>query len=228
MSKIVKNEQNEEFRFIESENVEQYVDNLKKKPDAHVVRAEKSGAVIAKQVVEPGGRDITVWTANGNREAQEHVEQGQWILTRADIVTGKPVIDANGHANSWGVKDEVFKKKYDAANIGDDGFVKPKGGEQTFVQIKEDIAIDKPWGPNGSMVTQYLKAGSYLNVTNPSDVYGIAEEEFKETYREIDPPAEPRLKRSDLYSIPEPERSESYSVEDEPDDSESVDGPSMF
>lgn len=148
---------------------------------AAVILAEKSGCVFARKA-DAKGEYITVYTSNGTEEVkQEFAPAGAWILTRATL-DGKVVLNAAGKPNSWVPKAGVFEKKYDVANMRDDGFTKPKGGVQKFVRISEDIAIMVPWGENGALIPQNLEAGSVLNVTNLDDIYGIAEIEFSETY----------------------------------------------
>lgn len=45
------------------------------------------------------------------------------------------------------------------------------------------MTIYVPWGKDGELIPQNIKAGDVLNVTNGNDVYGIAKEEFEETYK---------------------------------------------
>ena len=168
---------------LRPENIQYYVAKLQA-ADAKECVAEKTGAVIAHLVTpEEAPVSLEVYTKNGNLEATEHVDAGKVIVTRADMDTQKPVIDSYGHTNSWSMDADKFQKKYDNPEI--DGFSRPKGGLQKFIQIPQDLTIYVPWGENGSLVPQNLKAGSYLNITNPKDVYGIAQEEFQETYRDI-------------------------------------------
>ena len=49
------------------------------------------------------------------------------------------------------------------------------------MQINEDISFMAPWGEE-----QVIKAGSFLNVTDYDDIYGIAREEFIKTYSFVD------------------------------------------
>lgn len=85
---------------------------------------------------------------------------------------------------------KTLAKKYVADTsvkaAGKDVFYRPAGGVQTFMQVKEDIAVMVPWGENGADIPLTIDAGGYLNVTNPDDIYGIAETEFNETYRIIE------------------------------------------
>lgn len=58
-----------------------------------------------------------------------------------------------------------------------EGIFKPKGGPQLFMQIQDNISIIASWGEE-----QNLEAGAFMNVTNPNDLYGIAYNEFQQTY----------------------------------------------
>ena len=143
---------------------------------ALTVEAEKKGAVLARPAKE--GEELDVWTKDGNYEGHETAQKGDIILTRADD-NGQPVIDENGHTNTWKVSEETFKKKYDTEHQDPEtGFVKPAGGTQVFVQTDRDITMMAPWGE-----MQNIQAGGFLNITDPKDVYGIANEEFNETYK---------------------------------------------
>lgn len=62
-------------------------------------------------------------------------------------------------------------------------FFKPKGQEQEFMRVSEDVALSVPWGKNGKNIMMTVDKGGYLNITNRDDVYGIAENEFNGTYR---------------------------------------------
>lgn len=168
---------NDDGRKFELVDTKTYVQELQKN-SAETVKAEKFGAIIAKQVTEETPVKVN---ANGH-ENDEIAHPGEWVVTHADLDTGKPVLDKNGETNSWVIKDDVIHKKYDMENISEDGFVKPKGGMQTFIKTDKDIAILPPWEPEGSTNYQHLKAGSYINITNPNDMYGIEPEKFKETY----------------------------------------------
>ena len=150
---------------------------------ANIIFAEKSGCVFARKTTQT--EELEVYTASGILEAVETVAAGSWILTRATL-DGEVVLNAAGKPNSWSPKAGVFEKKYDVANMREDGFTKPKGGVQEFVRIAEDITIMVPWGENGALIPQNLEAGAVLNVTNPWDIYGIAEIEFAETYAIIE------------------------------------------
>ena len=156
-----------------------YVPALKNS-GAKQINAEKSACIrIRKGEI---GEKIQVYTSNGNLEASEtYHDTNNWIVTRVDL-DGKTVIDKYNHDNTWQISDETLKKKYDFDNMTSDNIVKPKGGIQTFIQVDKDIAIMVPWGENGSLIPQVIDKNGYLNITKPEDIYGIAAEEFAETY----------------------------------------------
>lgn len=170
--------------FKNVENVQAYVIEAIV-AGATLIKAEKAGCVFARKA-DAKGEYITVYTSNGNEEVKrEFAPAGSWLLTRATL-DGEVVLNAAGKPNSWVPDAGVFAKKYDVANMCDDGFTKPKGGVQTFVRVTDDITIIVPWGKDGELIPQYLEAGSVLNITTPYDIYGIAEIEFSETYAIIE------------------------------------------
>lgn len=179
MQQTVKNNNGEEFPIV---NAADYIQQLKNN-NAETVVAKKSGCIIARKVTSEKGEDIQVYTNDGNHEATEHADKGKWIVSKADINTGKAIIDEHGNTNTWSMDDETINKKYDIANMDESGFVKPKGDEQTFIKTDKDIAILVPWGKDRELIPQTLKKDSYLNITNPKKVYGIARNEFAETYQ---------------------------------------------
>lgn len=141
------------------------------------ITAQKSGCVSARKVVTPGGEDLVTYTSDGNKETVNHVNEGDYILTSVDRETGKPVVDANGRTNSWGVGEATLRKKYDFSHPDVNGNFVPSGGEQKFTRLPEDVSFTAPWGEDMN-----IKAGGYANVTDPNDVYGIARAEFYQTY----------------------------------------------
>lgn len=144
---------------------------------AEIVTAEKKGAVLARAAIP--GEKTDVWTKNGNLESLETAKEDELILTRADD-DGRPVVDEHGHVNSWKISRKTFEEKYDAEHPLETGVYKPAGGPQKFVKLAENVCFIAPWGS-----PQKIRKGGYLNITDPGDVYGIAEEEFKETYRVV-------------------------------------------
>lgn len=99
-----------------------------------------------------------------------------------DPKTNKPgwiVKNING-SEQWIIEDSIFTKKYEA-DPEQPGVFKPKGGPMLAAQIFENLQITPP---NLGGDIQRINAGGYLlmDPTNPTDVYGIGEEEFNNTY----------------------------------------------
>lgn len=147
--------------------------------------AEKSGSVVARRAV-PGER-VRTWSQDGIAEADEVGREGCFFLTKAGP-DGRPLVDAHGHENMWQVDEATFRKKYD---VPEDGVVDgatvdvKKGQPQDFIQVDRDVAFLVPWGENGANILQFVAKGGYMNVTDPSDVYGISERDFEDTYSVI-------------------------------------------
>lgn len=111
-----------------------------------------------------GGEEIQTVMKNGHVETNNTANAGDWIVTNPD---GEQYI----------VQQAVFEKKYVAAPELGAGWFKPKGVPQKFVQINEDMTVRASWGEE-----QHLRKGAYLNISNPDDIYGVAEKEFHNTY----------------------------------------------
>ena len=56
---------------------------------------------------------------------------------------------------------------------------RPKGGVQLFVQIPDNIILEQ-WGSK-----MQIAQGGYIIITDPSDMYGISERDFTDTYRKV-------------------------------------------
>ena len=67
--------------------------------------------------------------------------------------------------------------RFSALVVVGDGNGRIGVGHGKSTEIPEAITIMSPWGEK-----QHLAAGSFLNITNPGDIYGIAAPEFNETY----------------------------------------------
>jgi len=145
------------------------------------VRAEKNACVLARPAIQD--ETISVFTQNGNLEAVECGVEGNVVVTRCDL-DGVPIVDSFGHVNTWQMRAETFAEKYDVSNMRpEDGFTRPRGGVQRLIRVDEDVAIMVPWGEDGSEVPLTIDRGGWLNVTDPADIYGVADEEFRETYQ---------------------------------------------
>ena len=85
----------------------------------------------------------------------------------------------DGHA-------EVDPEHPEVVSEGDWVVTNPSGEQYKVSGAKFAKRYDVPWGENGALVPQHLRAGSYLNITDVNDIYGIAEQEFYETYAPCD------------------------------------------
>lgn len=147
-------------------------------------RAVKTGFIAVKKV-EPG-TEINTWTANGNLEAPEVASEGVAMAVRVDN-TGKPVIDKYGHKNAWFIPEATLEKMYDeiSSSKNDIKFYKPKQIPQDFIKINENIKFNMTSGPDKTIIPMTLLKDSVLNITDMDSIYGIAPEEFSETYKII-------------------------------------------
>ena len=91
---------------------------------------------------------------------------------------GEPIIDRNGNKNEWIIGDAKFKQKYEA-DPEHPGVFRPTGGKQKFVKTSENLVISQ-WGDEMRM-----PKGSYINITNPEDMYAINPRDFEDTYRAL-------------------------------------------
>ena len=169
-----KGENGESFAIIES--VKDYVKQLQSN-SAETVIATKAVSVKAEYIDETNSRYVDVYTADGNKECEKQwASPGNWIVTRIDAKTKEPVIDAYNHMNQYVVSNDTMWEKYDMPNMTEQGIVKAKGTKQVFIKTDRNISIMANWGK------QMLLAGAYLNITNMSDIYGVASIEFASTY----------------------------------------------
>ena len=114
-----------------------------------------------------GGEEIVTILADGTRETTNVAKAGDFIIT-------------NPGGEQYIVDAQKFAKRYEAAMDLGAGWYKPKGAPQKFVKIDQDMIIVASWGEK-----QVLKKGAYLNVTNLNDIYGVAADEFRGTYKTI-------------------------------------------
>lgn len=130
----------------------------------------KSFAKFARVQARPAitGEVIITILANGKKETSNAANEGDWIVT-------------NPGGEQYIVAADKFPKKYEAApEIGADWY-KPTGGVQKFIQLCEDVVFICSWGEE-----QSIDAGGFINVTDLNDIYGVAEQEFNDTYKECD------------------------------------------
>lgn len=114
-----------------------------------------------------GGEVVETILKDGMREAKNIAKAGDFIVT-------------NPGGEKYIVTGDKFAKKYEAALDLGEGWFKPKGTPQKFVQINQDMVVMASWGER-----QVLKKGAYLNVTDLNDIYGVAADEFRGTYKTI-------------------------------------------
>ena len=60
------------------------------------------------------------------------------------------------------------------------GVFKPKGQNQVFVQIPDNITLEQ-WGSEMN-----IAAGGFINITDSNDMYGISKSDFEDTYKFVD------------------------------------------
>ncbi len=126
----------------------------------------KFARVQAREAQE--GEVIETILADGHKETSNKANAGDWIVT-------------NPGGESYIVPGNKFGKKYEPAPELGEGWYKPTGGVAKFLQVTEDISFICSWGE-----AQNMRAGSFINVTSLDDIYGIAEQEFHDTYKECD------------------------------------------
>ena len=160
-------------------NGEKYklVIDINKLPITERVHAEKKGAIIATKVERP--TVLEEYNAEGKLEAVVTAKVGDYIVFKANNEGGR-VLGIGGKPISWIMDAETYKLKYEPQSDSTvECFSKPVGGEQTFARVDRPIALIVSWANDG---IQTLEAGSYINITNPDDVYGVNSKDFKDTY----------------------------------------------
>lgn len=145
--------------------------------------AEKFARIIARQGME--GEEVISWSVDtqGNEikekeakvEIDKETNQPGWIATKVDE-NGNVIVDNNNHPNQWIIADTTFRKKYEI-DPENPALCRPKGGQQIFVQINDNIILNQ-WGSD-----MQIAAGGYINITNVDDMYGISQRDFEDTYR---------------------------------------------
>ena len=143
-----------------------------------VVKAQKFGTISVERDCD--GKRVESWSEDSKGrpilEKVSRVSEGQCILTKTDDF-GVPIIDAHGHKNQWIADESVIEKKYD--EVGN-GIYKAKAGAVQLFAITEEPLILTQWGEEMKM-----PMGSYINITDPNDMYGVNPRDFNDTYRVI-------------------------------------------
>ena len=130
----------------------------------------KTYAKFARVQAEQATKETPIITilANGLQETTNTAMAGDWIVT-------------NPGGEKYVVTNSKFLKKYEPAPELGDGWYKPTGGVQKFIEATETLVFVCSWGEE-----QTINAGGFINVTCLDDIYGIAHQEFFDTYKECD------------------------------------------
>ena len=163
-------------------NTKEYVEAGLADGSLEAFTATKHARIAAEQGTV--GTEVISWSEDENgAPIQERVSQvnideetGEpgWIVTKTDT-EGNPIIDRNGHTNQWIIGDAKFKQKYEV-DPEHPGIFKPAGGPQKFVETRENLTISQ-WGDEMNM-----PRGSFINITNPEDMYAVNPRDFHDTY----------------------------------------------
>lgn len=173
----------ENYRKVD---INEYVKNGLESGYLIPIKAEKTGSIIARK--GNLGETIITWSSDeyGNEvqekvakvELDETTHEPGWIVTKVDD-EGNIIIDNNNHPNEWIISDSKFKQKYIQDEQKKDLY-KPIGSIQIMVQIPENITINQ-WGKEMN-----IASGGYINITNISDMYGISQRDFNDTYKIVE------------------------------------------
>ena len=158
-------------RKIAAETLVLYVEENKDR--AFSAQKKVDTFVSVRRAVE--GEKITVYNKSNTgdeHEAEEIGIAGQYILTRCDA-KGNPILNENGKPNEWQIEADKFENTY---SLRDDGLASPKQEERIMLRADRDFTIYR------EDRVQNVKAGDYLNITNPDRIYAVSEKEFEDTY----------------------------------------------
>ena len=161
---------------IAGETVEQYINFHR---DRAIVAEKKNDAYVSFRRAVPGEEIVSI-DKNGVVEGTVKGREDLMVVTRCDK-DGNPILNKDGKPNTWTIEEDIFKRTFSADEKT--GIALPKQEKRIFLQVDRDIDIPVSWADNG---IQHVPAGGYLNITNEKDVYGIGQEEFKETYNVVE------------------------------------------
>lgn len=132
--------------------------------------AVKTYAKFARIQARPAseGEVIETVLADGTKETTNTANAGDWIAT-------------NPGGETYVIPAAKFPKKYEPAPELGEGWYKPTGGVQKFLELEEDTSFVCSWGEE-----QFIARGGMVNVSDLDDIYGIARDEFFATYKECD------------------------------------------
>lgn len=100
-------------------------------------------------------------------------------VTRDDVTKQLDWIITLDNGRQMIMKDSTFKNKYKVFNE-EEGLYISKAIE-SFVQVDDDIKFNAPWGE-----VLCINKGDYLNITNPSKIFGVKKDNFHKYYAECD------------------------------------------
>ena len=157
-----------EKEFLIIDNIAKQLDEI---TEPKIIKAKKTAIVKARSVkegeivdtrprVEVDGK-IYTFSETKQKVTKEMVDNGAVVVINPD---GEHYIIKN---------EEKFAQKY---QLTDDGFV-AISDEQLFRKTIVDCIITASWGEK-----QYVPKGSYICVTNPSDIYSVTNSAFESTY----------------------------------------------
>lgn len=126
----------------------------------------KFARIQAKEAA--GGEEIITILADGTKETENIANAGDWIVT-------------NPGGEQYIVPGAKFPKKYEPCPELGDGWFKPTGGVQKFLELAQDMQFICSWNEE-----QFIAAGGFVNVTDLDDIYGIAKDELFVTYKACD------------------------------------------
>lgn len=163
---------------------------------SYVERKIKDGSLTFRQAVKI--KRVIAYQGNPESYVQTILADGT-VETEPrkvgiDERTGQPnwIIQNVGGPERWVIRDKTFKDKYEP-DPEQEGVFKPKGKTMLAAQIGDSVEFEPPlW--RGDI--QRVNAGGYLimDPENPSNIYGIGEEEFHTTYKFIESPKEKTIK----------------------------------
>ncbi len=165
-------------------DIREYAEAIKKLRGSF--RAEKCAGVMAR--IGREGEEVATYVANGTLETVNRVKRDEngdldVVVTTTDA-EGHVIVYGDGRTNVHLIPRAKFDRKYrrdgEEVNTERELYFRPAAGIQEFVRIDEDISFIAAWGEE-----QVLKAESFLNITDPGDIYGISYEEFVQTYRAV-------------------------------------------
>lgn len=153
--------------FKEIKNIKEYLLNEYEKGLLQPKEYVKSARIKARKGI--AGEKISTIVSGGLHETDN--------IVTVDHKTGKPgwvVTGKNGE--EYIVSDSVFCEKYKPVEGIADTYA-PKGQPIIAVKVNENISFMAPWEEKMNIIS-----GGYIVISNSSDIYGVQEKEFCETY----------------------------------------------